>query len=352
MHKYDDARWVQMFRFTKRSMFSLAQLLSPSIQKQNTKYCMAVPVIVRLACTLFKLSHGATLLICSELFAVGRSTVSIMLHDVVHAINDLLRAEMKWPSFEQVPSISRDFQDMCGLPSVLGAIDGTHFAVSKPKFGPADYFYFKSSGYAITCQAVVDSSKKFLDLHVGMPGSCNDAHVLRQSALFERGQRQTLWDAAHTFHGFSPYLVGDVAYLLLPWLMVPHRRVRAVPATDALFNRKLSRGRAVVENAFGLLKLTFRELHLKCELDITFVPDVVFCCCILYNVLLQQSHDDVERLLEVVGIHPAAQEVGNPHPPPPPDLQATEDDLFEEERGMTKRTELGVFLGIQRGLRP
>jgi hypothetical protein len=42
---------------------------------------------VRVACALYKLVHGASLLICSKLFAMGKSTVSTVLHDVVHAVN-------------------------------------------------------------------------------------------------------------------------------------------------------------------------------------------------------------------------------------------------------------------------
>jgi len=58
----------------------------------------------------------------------------------------------------------------------------------------------------------------------------------------------------------------------------------------------------VVENAFGFLKTTFKELHLKPELSVTFLPDVVTACALLHNVLLKQSHKEVERLLHVLEI--------------------------------------------------
>lgn len=184
MHEYGDSRWIQLFRMTKRALLALAQHLAPAIRKKDTRYRAAVPVIVRLACTLFKLSHGATLLICSELFAVGRSTVSIMLRQVVHAINVGLKNEIRWPFGEGIPETEAGFRNLCGLPGVLGAIDGTHFSIGKPQHGPTDYFYFKAGAYSMHCQAVVDSNKRFLDLYVGMLGSANDARVLRRSTLF------------------------------------------------------------------------------------------------------------------------------------------------------------------------
>jgi hypothetical protein len=82
--------------------------------------------------------------------------------------------------------------------------------------------------------------------------------------------------------------------------MIPHRNVRNLSVLESLFNKKLQRGRCVVENAFGILKQTFREHLVKSELDVVFLPDVIMCCAILHNVLLGQSHDEVEQLLQVL----------------------------------------------------
>ena len=39
---------------------------------------------------------------------------------------------------------------------------------SKPRVGPKKYFYLKTHGYTLICQAVIDSKKIFLDLFLGM----------------------------------------------------------------------------------------------------------------------------------------------------------------------------------------
>jgi hypothetical protein len=285
LNQYGEERWIQMFRMTKPVVFALSDLLKPHIQKHDTKYRLAIPVLVHVAVILFKLTHGASLFVCSEMFAIGKSTCSAILRETVHAINECLRHEIKWPIGERLQEVQRDFQELCGLPAVAGAIDGTHINISKPRYGAEDYFYFKSGGYTLNCQAVVDSNKRFLDLYLGMPGSTNDARVLRRSSLYHLATSQNLFDARDTVEGFSPYLLGDSSYPLLPWLMVPHKNVRNLSVLDTLFNRKLKKGHCVVENAFGILKQTFRELLLKSKLDVVFyqtLSHVVLYCTMFF----------------------------------------------------------------------
>jgi hypothetical protein len=63
---------------------------------------------------------------------------------------------------------------------------------------------------------------------------------------------------------------------------------------EALFNRKLRRGRGVVENAFGIFKTTWRELLVKSELNVVYMPDVITACAILHNNLRKQANEDLE----------------------------------------------------------
>ena len=104
-----------------------------------------------MACTLFKLTHGAFLFVCSEIFVVKKSIVSLIVRDVVFAINKALRHKIAWPCSECLRGIQVEFFDLYELPIVLGAIDGTHVLIFKPHVDSVDYFYFKSSDYTINC---------------------------------------------------------------------------------------------------------------------------------------------------------------------------------------------------------
>ena len=118
-----------------------------------------------------------------------------------------------------------------------------------------------------------------------------------------------------------------------------------MPLVDTLFNRKLRRGRRVVENAFGILKQKFRELLGKSDLLVTFLPDVIICCTILHNMLLGQSHQEVERLLQVLRTEdlpdPDADEVMVV------DVDEGGQDDVQLPGGAEKRRQLGIFLALQ-----
>ena len=57
LEQYYTSRWISMFRMTKGSVFALVDLLRPNVERQNTKYHVAIAVLIRVACTLFKLTH-------------------------------------------------------------------------------------------------------------------------------------------------------------------------------------------------------------------------------------------------------------------------------------------------------
>jgi hypothetical protein len=109
-----------------------------ALSRHNRQHCVAV--------TLFKLIHGTSLFVCSEMFTIGKSTYSAILRQIVRAINDCFRHEINWPTGERLQEVQRDFQQLCGLPTVAGAIDGTHINISKPRYGVEDLLLFQVWG--------------------------------------------------------------------------------------------------------------------------------------------------------------------------------------------------------------
>jgi hypothetical protein len=102
----------------------------------------------------------------------------------------------------------------------------------------------------------------------------NDSRVLKKSSLYRRVVNGSLLDDCleHT-SDIPPYMLGDKGYPLLPWLLMPFKDngyQRTI--LETLFQEQHSRGRSVVENAFGILKQTWRELLVKTDLKWNSCP--------------------------------------------------------------------------------
>lgn len=122
-----------------------------------------------------------------------------------------------------------------------------------------------------------------------MPSSMNDFQILRLY-LYQKTIFEIMFNFEHGSQiGIHPYLIGDKGYLFLLWLMIPHKKFVNTRHTilKATFNKHLSKGRNIVENAFGIVKKTFRELLLKSNLHLIFLPSVVICCCMLHHLILE-----------------------------------------------------------------
>jgi hypothetical protein len=61
------------------------------LTKQNTQYQSAIHVEIWVSCAIYKLAHGVNFLICNKLFAIGKSIVSLMLHEFVEVANTFSR---------------------------------------------------------------------------------------------------------------------------------------------------------------------------------------------------------------------------------------------------------------------
>ena len=355
MTVYDREQWVQHFIMSKETVFEICNKVRPLIEKKNTRYRAAIPVEIRVTCAIYKPAHGANILTCSELFAIGRSTVGRAIREVVNAINIVFRDLISWPQGEQMQAVMAGFREWCHLPGVQGAIDCTHIHIRKPRSQYAeDYYYHKTGGHSIVAQAVVDSKKRFTDLFIGMPGRTNDMRTLRRSGLYRNVvRRQILDDQNGIVHeGFHPYLLGDKGYPLLTWIMVPYKDDRPLSVLEKLFNKKMRRGRSVVECAFGILKSNWRELLRESDLSVNIMPDVVSAYALLHNLILNDKDVDVNELMQRIAVE--AQEDFNRDDN---DVQAgaqnarVHGDIGADAMRRSLQTYLGAFAPAERRFR-
>ncbi len=79
-------------------------------------------------------------------------------------------------------------------------------------------------------------------------------------------------------------ILGDPAYLLLPWLMKPFQENPRTSPEERNFNYRQSRARMVVKNSFGRLKGRWRRLLKRIDSQLPNVPHIVASCVTLHNI--------------------------------------------------------------------
>ena len=123
-------------------------------------------------------------------------------------------------------------------------------------------------------------------------GSCSDAQIFNASQL-----KRMIEDGRIGFPDPAPITQGgrDVPYFILAddvfalktWLMKHYGR-RMLTREERIANYRISRGRRVVENAFGILVSRFRVMLTTIELPPATVTEVVLTCVVLHNILRSQ----------------------------------------------------------------
>jgi hypothetical protein len=126
---------------------------------------------------IYKLVNSAECVICDELFAIRKLTISLVLHEFVYVVNVVHKDLIKWREGRKMTIVMEEFQTWCGFPNMQGTIDDIHISIVKPQGSyEEDEYYHKTCGYNIVVQAIVDCHKKFLDVVVfDLLGSVNDS---------------------------------------------------------------------------------------------------------------------------------------------------------------------------------
>jgi hypothetical protein len=280
---YTAAMFKNRLRVSRDVFQYLCESLGPSLRKESTNMREPIPVETRIAASLYRLGHTCAAAVISDLFGIGTSTVSPVLREFVRAVLQKLKPiYIRNPvTAEHLQELSEGFKKVRGIPTVFGAIDGSHIPISKPKQWAPDY-YNRKGFYSILLQGVVDAECKFWDYDIGWAGSLHDYNLFKRTALFRRLVNGDFGNYA---------LLGDAAYQPRSYVLTPFLGSKEGLSRQQFFwNFIQSSSRMPVECAFGILKMRWACLLLRLDLDIHFVSDVVAACLVLHNIC--RIHND------------------------------------------------------------
>jgi hypothetical protein len=188
-------------------------------------------------------------------------------------------------------AIAEEFNTKWQFPHCVGALDGKHVAILTPADSGSLYFNYKQFN-SIVLLALVDANYRFLYVDIGSYGRVSDGGVFNNSSLGQALKNNSLNippPGSVTDTISLPFVVlADDAFALKPYMMKPYAN-RGLTREQRVFNYRLSRGRRVVENAFGILSQRFRVFSRAIPLKPEKVEVVTMAACCVHNFLLRDS---------------------------------------------------------------
>ena len=291
--QYNDELWYANFRVTKRTFEFILDKVQQEICRKSTPMRDPVTAKRRLAITLYYLSSTAEYRTVANLFGVSRSFVCQCIKEVSCAIIKRFPRAIAFPKGDDLLNVLQGYEERWGFPMCAGAIDGTHIPILAPADCHVEYVNRKGF-HSIIMQAVTDCNYMFRDVVIGWPGSVHDARVLSNSTIFTKGNEKRLFPDDHVkeIRGveIAPFLLGDPAYPLLPWLIKGYPRNEATERQKK-FNYNLSRARMTVENTFGRWKGRFTRFSKRLDMEVASSVDVVHASCVLHNICELQKNE-------------------------------------------------------------
>mmetsp|Transcript_121117 Transcript_121117/g.347969 ORF Transcript_121117/g.347969 Transcript_121117/m.347969 type:complete len:383 (-) Transcript_121117:127-1275(-) len=255
---------------------------------------------VKVAISL-RILAGGSYLDLSPLFHVSASHIYLIfdqfLHWVLKAFEFPLKRYILEANWEALRAISAEFSYASNgvFNGIIGALDGIAIRIRSPLLtevsDPGNY-YCRKGFFALNVQAICDRSKIFTWVYTSNKGSTHDSVAFANSHLFS-----LLCHEAASLEAKGLYLVGDSAYNLTPFLLVPYSTDEIRNDTGDMcdaFNFFLSSSRIHIECAFGELVRRWGILWRTLNFDLAKSQRVVQVCMLLHNFIKKQNNEDTE----------------------------------------------------------
>ena len=181
----------------------------------------------------------------------------------------------------------------------IGALDGWIVKIRCPKdsdgVGGTEGFYCRKGFYGINVQAIVNKDKLVIWRAIQCRGAEHDSKAFKKSDIYQK-----LIEKASELKAMGLYFVGDSAYSIRSFLMVPFDNATVQSAQDA-FNYHLSTCRIWVECAFGEIDMRWGILWKNLPFSLSRNVKVIDATMRLHNYIVtyRMQHQAVLTFSEV-----------------------------------------------------
>ena len=177
----------------------------------------------------------------------------------------------------------------------FAAIDGLAVRIRSPRLkevtDPGNY-YCRKGFYALNVQAICDKRKRFLWCYPSNKGSTHDSAAFSNSRLYD-----LLKEMIVDFEERGLFVVGDSAYGLAPFVMVPYDVDEMKDDVDHnmdSFNYHLSSCRIYIECAFGELVMRWGILWSTLQFDLKKCSKIVQVAMLLHNYIVDSRESQLD----------------------------------------------------------
>ncbi|XP_040354426.1 protein ALP1-like [Ixodes scapularis] len=285
VHVYWDEEFRGNFRISRRTAYKLIDefAASPMYPAADHGGSPAKSAEEHLLSFLWYAANKACIRDVAGRFNLGESTLHGMMDRVLDFILSIGPRLIKFP--EDLERLSRDFEEVFGVPGTIGCVDGSYITIERPA-KKIRSTYVNRHGYpSLTLQAICDRHKRFLDVTTGHPSKVHDARVYRTSSIADKLPEICRRSQYH--------ILGNAAYPLREYMLTPFRDYGRLTAKQRNFNLKFSGTRVLIENSFADLKKRFRQLKLLEFITVDHSAKFIIACCVPHNLCIEAGEHSV-----------------------------------------------------------
>ena len=197
---YSNAEFYQRFRMRKNVVRKLIELIGDDLTTQR------LPGSFRVPAALHTLAAGCFQATTGDVLGVSQSTQSATIRCFLDVLLKHRKSFVYFP--RDLRHVKTKFREL-GMAGVIGAVDGTHVLIKRPRNDPnSDRYFNRKSQISINTQVVAGPDLTFYNVVARWPGSTHDSRVFLNSKVHDR--------LFHTDLKGKGYLLGDKGYPSLP----------------------------------------------------------------------------------------------------------------------------------------
>ena len=231
-----------------------------------------IPPKLQLLVTLRYYASGDLQLSMGDCNSMSQQSVSVCVKNVTSAICHLVADYIKFPTPAEEYNNMRLFEEVAGMPGIIGCIDGVLIPILSPGGQDAELYRCRKNFFALNVMAICDAKMLFTNLVVNWPGSAHDSRIFRESGIC----------AALNRGDYNGILLGDKGYRCDNNLFTPFRDPQT--AKETRYNAAHAKTRNLIERTFGVLKKRFGILQKRLRTELATSKKIVTACAILHNI--------------------------------------------------------------------